>query len=110
MYFDPYGIVYMAFGSEKHDKGMSDGSISDHAPKVAVGAYNGATLTKIYYRHMSTYFGEALAITYADYGATGSNVFVGGAVDTCYYDGSSSSNSCWQLSINRMTHNGYKES
>ena len=98
MYFDSYGIIYMAFGSEKHDKGMSDGSISDYAPKVAVGAYDGTTLSKIYYRHMSVLFGEGLAIAYADYGSSGSNVFIGGTVDPCYYSGNNV-DPCFKLSI-----------
>lgn len=89
MYFDNYGIVYMAFGSERDDKGATnedvDGDIKDHAPKFAIAGFNGSTGAKIFYHHMSTYFGEAYAVTYADYGSGGSNLFVGGAVDTCYY-------------------------
>ena len=112
MYYDSYGIIYMAFGTEKHDKGMSseDGSMNDEAPKVAVAAFEGSTLTKVYYHHMSIFFGEAFALTYADYGASGSNVFIGGVVDTCYYSPGGSTPSCWVLSINRMTSTGYNES
>ena len=113
MYFDPYGIIYIAFGSDKHDKGMQseDGNMGDWAPKIAVGAYDGTTLSKIYYRHMSILFGEGYAIAYADYGSGSSNVFVGGVVDTCYYSpGADNVDSCWVLSINRMTSTGYNES
>ena len=35
----------------------------------------------------SQYFGEAMAIAYADYGAGGSNVFIGGAIDNCRVPG-----------------------
>ena len=102
----------MAFGTEKHDKGMTseDDGMRDWAPKVAVGAFDGTTLTKVYYRHMSILFGEAFALTYADYGANGSNVFVGGVVDSCYYSQGGSTPSCWVLSINRMTSTGLMES
>ena len=89
MYFDNYGVVYMAFGSEREDKGATnhdvDGEIKDHAPKFAVAAFTGSTGAKIFYHHLGRYFGEAFAVTYADFGSTGSNLYVGGSVDTCYW-------------------------
>jgi len=64
---------------------------------------------------MQDYFGEVIALTYVDYGATGSNVYVAGTTNTCYYDpGSgkigSEGDSCWDLSINRMKPTGLMES
>jgi len=43
MYFDSYGIVYMALNNLKTDKGLTDNSIGDFAPKVAVAAFNSNT-------------------------------------------------------------------
>ena len=85
MIFDSYGIIYMAFATNKQDKGMTseDGVLNEHAPKVAVGAFNGSTLAKVYYRHMGIFFGEGYALAYADFGASGSNLYVGGVTDTC---------------------------
>ena len=84
-----YGVVYMAFGSEREDKGATnhdvDGEIKDRAPKFAVAAFTGSTGAKIFYHHLGRYFGEAFAVTYADFGSTGSNLYVGGSVDTCYW-------------------------
>jgi len=56
MYFDLYGMIYMSFSALKADKGMSDGSITDYAPKVAVAAFKtnaDPTANAIhYYKHM----------------------------------------------------------
>lgn len=100
MYFDNYGVVYMAFGSEKDDKGATnvdvDGEIKDHAPKFAIAAFTGSTGAKIFYHHLGVYFGEAYAVTYKDFGSGGSNLYVGGSVDTCYYQ-KDGPNSCFSL-------------
>ena len=100
MYFDSYGVVYMAFGSEVDDKGATnvdvDGEIKDHAPKFAIAAFTGSTGAKIFYHHLGVYFGEAYAVTYKDFGSGGSNLYVGGSVDTCYY-AKSGPNSCFSL-------------
>ena len=89
MYFDNYGVVYMAFGSEEDDKGATnydvDGKITNHASKFAVAGFTGSTGAKIFYNHLGIYFGEAYAVTYADFGSGGSNLYVGGAVDSCYW-------------------------
>ena len=100
MHFDSYGTVYMAFGSEKTDKGFTnvdvDSKINDHIPKFAIAGFTGSTGAKVFYHHLGIYFGEAYAVTYKDYGSGGSNLFVGGMVDTCYYaDGGP--NSCFSL-------------
>ena len=114
MYHDPYGFIYMAFGAEVNSSNTmtnhdGDGLVVDYAPKIAVGGFNGSTGAKVFYHHMEKYFGEVYAITYVDFGPTGSNVYVGGSVNTCYFALGGPS-SCWELTINRLTPSGFNES
>ena len=62
-----------------------------------------------FYWHQSLFFWEGMAIAYADYGSTGSNVFVGGATDRCHTT-TNNDPKCWTLSINRLKPSGLKES
>ena len=113
MHFDAYGVVYMAFGSEREDKGATnhdvDGEIKDHAPKFKVAGFTGSTGAKLFYHHLGIYFGESYAVTYADFGAGGSNLYVGGSVDTCYWQ-KDGPDPCFSLQIARMRPDGFKES
>ena len=110
MYFDPYGIVYMAHsfvGTTYSD--ADNGAFTNYASKLAVSGYNVNSKSMEFYWHQSLFFGEAFAIAYADYGSTGSNAFVGGATDSCHTTASGDAK-CWTLSINRLKPSGLKES
>ena len=39
-----------------------------------------------FYWHQSLFFGESMALAYADYGSTGSNAFVGGGYRPLLHD------------------------
>ena len=48
-----------------------------------------------------------MGIAYADYGAAGSNAFVGGAVDNCRV--TNGNGKCWMLAIDRIKPSGLNE-
>ena len=110
MYFDPYGLVYMAhsFVGIKFPDADND-AFKNYAAKLAVSAYNVSSKSMAFYWHQSLFFGEAMAIAYADYGSAGSNVFVGGATDRCHTTANNDLK-CWTLSINRLKPSGLNES
>ena len=109
IFFDNYGIVYFA---QSHHHGdycdSDDGSIGNYAPRFSIAAYNTNTKAMEFDWFESTYFGEAMAIAYADYGPGGSNVFVGGSIDNCRVPGNG--DKCWMLAINRIKPTGLNES
>ena len=103
----------MVFGDERTSNGSDnvdvDGTIENWLPHFAIAGFNGHTGAKIFYHHQSKFFGEAYAVTYADFGPTGSNLYAGGMVDTCFY-ASGTWPPCFSLAINRITPAGYNES
>lgn len=107
MFFDQYGMVYIAvqyFGTDFTNS--EDDSISDYAPRFGIVGYQ-PDIEDLAFFHHSTNFGESHTVTYIDHGQTGSNAYFGGAVNTCYV--SSGDSSCWRLAINRVKPTGYNE-
>ena len=87
MVFDQYGLVYMAFNFIGKSDGAfesDDNTFETYAPKLVVAAYNANTAAMQFYKHQSTFFGEAGGVTYVDYGSTTANFYVGAATETCY--------------------------
>ena len=115
MYFDSYGIVYMTFAHERpNNLGYTnvdvDGSLPNlYHTKLAVASFDGSTGDLLFYHHQVKFFGESFAMAYADFGASASNVYFGGYIDTCYYM-SSGPDPCWSLSLNRLKPTGLSES
>ena len=58
MYFDPYGMVYMAHSFEGSSTlNSDDNTITTYASKFVVSAYNVNTKDMGFYWHQSLFFG-----------------------------------------------------
>ena len=61
-----------------------------------------------YYHEQELFFGRSAALAYKDNGENGSNLYVGGATDSCHvYE--EADEKCWTLSITRITSDGLHE-
>ena len=58
-----------------------------------------------YYHEQELFFGRSASLVYRDNGETGSNLYVGGATDSCHVL-ENSDEKCWTLSITKITHDG----